>query len=101
MRGRRRTVASALAEALAARRGSGDAALAAALKDSAGPRLAREFSFRGVSREGRPMVVVASEEWAAQLRALEGELCRKAGERLGRPAAAGLEICVEGAPRRG
>jgi hypothetical protein len=100
MRGRRRTVASALAEVLAARPGSGDAALAVALKEAAGPRLAREFSVRGVTQEGRCLVVVASAEWATQLRAVEGELCRKAGERLGRSLAAGLEIFVEGRARR-
>jgi len=101
MRGRRRTVASALAEVLAARPGAGDAATAVALKEAAGPRLAREFTYRGVTREGRLLVVVASAEWAAQLRALEAELCARTNARLGRAVAAGLEIFVEGGPDRG
>ena len=96
MRGRRQTIASALAEVLAARPGSGDAAVAAALKEAAGPRLAREFTYRGLTRDGRFLLVVASEEWAVQLRALERELCWRTGQRLGRPVAAGLELFVEG-----
>jgi len=98
MRGRR-TVASALAELLAARPGAADAATAAALKEAAGTRLAREFTFRGVTREGRLLVVVASPEWATQLRALEPELCARTNARLGRRVAAGLEIFVEGGDR--
>ena len=67
MRGRRRTVASVLADALARRPGAEAAAVAAAFAEACGPRLAREVSMRGVLRDGRLLVLVRSEEWAAQL----------------------------------
>jgi hypothetical protein len=94
MRGQRRTLASVLAEALARRTGPGDAATAAALAEACGPRLAREASFRGVMRDGRLLVLVRSEDWAEQVRALEGEICRTVNARLGRRAAAGLDVRV-------
>lgn len=99
MRGKRRTVASVLAETLAARQGAGGAAVAAALAEACGPRLAREVSCRGVLRDGRLLVLVADEGWAQQLRALEPELCARVNARLGRTAAQGLEIRV-GEPGR-
>jgi ABC-type amino acid transport substrate-binding protein len=97
MRGRRRVVASVLAEVLSKRRGAGASALAAALAEACGPRLAREASFRGVTREGRLLVLVRSDGWAEQVRALETEICRSINARLGRLAASGLEVRV-GAP---
>lgn len=99
MRGRRRTVASVLADALSSRRGAGAAAVAAALADACGPRLAREVSCRGLLRDGRLLVLVADEGWAQQLRALEQEICGKVNARLGRPAALGLEVRVGEAGR--
>lgn len=92
MRGKRRTVASVLAEALAARSGAQGAALAAALAEACGPRLAREVSCRGALRDGRLLVLVSGEAWAQQLRALEREICAKVNARLGREAAPGLEV---------
>lgn len=92
MRGKRRTVASVLAEALAARSGAGEAAVAAALAEACGPRLAREVSCRGTLRDGRLLVLVSDEGWAQQLRALEREICGKVNARLGREAARGLEV---------
>jgi Dna[CI] antecedent DciA-like protein len=94
MRGRRRTLASVLAEALAPRREAEPAAIAAALAEACGPRLAREASFRGVMRDGRLLVVVRTAAWAAQVEALAPELCRSINARLGRPAAAGLDVRV-------
>jgi hypothetical protein len=94
MRGRRRTLASVLAEALASRRGAEDAALAAAFAEACGPRLAREASFRGVMRDGRLLVVVRSAGWAAQVDALSPDLCARVNERLGRGAAIGLDVRV-------
>ena len=47
MRGRRRTIAAALADVLARTPHAGKAALAAAFADACGPRIAREASFRG------------------------------------------------------
>lgn len=94
MRGKRRSVASVLAEALSARQGAEGAAVAAALAEACGPRLAREVSCRGTLKDGRLLVLVSGEAWAAQLRALERELCARVNERLGREAARGLEIRV-------
>ncbi len=94
MRGRRRTVASALAGALAERPGADLPALAAAFAEACGPRLSREASMRGVMRDGRVLVVVRSAEWAAQIQALERELCDRVNARLGRTAARGLDVRV-------
>lgn len=94
MRGKRRTVASVLAETLGARSGAEGAAVAAALAEACGPRLAREVSCRGPLRDGRLLVLVSDEAWAQQLRALEREICAKVNARLGREAAPGLEVRV-------
>jgi Dna[CI] antecedent, DciA len=94
MRGRRLTLAAALAEALARRPGAGAAALAAAFAEACGPRLAREASMRGQLSDGRLLVLVRSESWAAQLVALEREVCDRVNQRLGREVAVGLEIRV-------
>jgi predicted nucleic acid-binding Zn ribbon protein len=94
MRGRRRTLAAALAVALAPRPEAEAAALAAAFAEACGPRLAREASLRGVLRDGRLLVLAGNEEWAAQLRALEADLCGRVNARLGRAVARGLEVRV-------
>lgn len=99
MRGRRRTVASVLAETLAPRRGAESAALAAALSEACGARLARQVSCRGLRQDGRLLVLVTDEGWAEQLRALEREICEKVNRRLGRVAASGLDVRVGAAPR--
>jgi predicted nucleic acid-binding Zn ribbon protein len=94
MRGRRRTVASVLAQALAARPGAAPAALAAAFAEACGPRLAREVSCRGLTREGTLLVLVSGAAWADQVRALEGELLARVAARLGREGPRALEIRV-------
>jgi len=94
MRGRRKTIATALGDALSARPGAEPARLAAAFAEACGPRLAREVSYRGVTREGRLLVLARTEAWAEQVRLLEAELCRKVNERLGRPVAGGLDVRV-------
>ena len=94
MRGRRRTVAAALADALARRPEAAPAALAAAFAEACGPRVAREASLRGTMRDGRLLVLVRSAEWAAQVQALERAICERVNARLGRPAAAGLDVRV-------
>lgn len=53
---------------------------------------------RGALRDGRLLVLVRSEEWAAQLVAAEGLLCERVNARLGRLVARGLEVRV--APER-
>jgi len=92
MRGRRRTVAAVLAETLARKPGGAGAALAAAFSEACGPRLARELSFRGVLRDGRLLVVASTPEWASQLVAAERLVCERVNARLGREAAAGIEV---------
>jgi hypothetical protein len=94
MRGKRRTVASVLAETLSGRSGADTAAVAAAFAEACGARLAREVSCRGVLRDGRLLVLVSDEAWAVQLRALEREICNRVNARLGRATAAGLELRV-------
>jgi hypothetical protein len=92
MRGKRKSVASALAEALGRHRETGEAAIAAAFVEACGPRLARSASFRGVMRDGRLLVLVSEPEWAAQVELLAGEICARVNARLGRTAARGLDI---------
>src|SRR5512137_1009310 len=99
MRGRRRSVASVLAETLSSRRGADAAALAAAVAEACGPRLAREVSCRGLLRDGRILVLVGDEAWAEQLRALGQEICLKVNARLGRAVVSGLEVRVGPAGR--
>jgi hypothetical protein len=94
MRGRRRTVASVLAETLSARRGAELPALAAAFAEALGPRLSREASMRGLSREGRLLVLVRSPDWGGQIQQLEREICERVNARLGRPVAFGLDVRV-------
>lgn len=94
MRGRRRTVASALAEALARRSRGSDAALAAAFAEACGPRLAREVSYRGRARDGRLWVVARTEAWGREIGRLEQEICERVNRRLGHPAASGLDVRV-------
>jgi Dna[CI] antecedent, DciA len=98
MRGRRRTVASALADALASRRDARaachDATIAVAFAEACGPRLALEASPRGRRRDGRLLVVVRGEEWAAQVLAAERILCDRVNARLGFSAVTGLEVRV-------
>ncbi|HTN54209.1 MAG TPA: DciA family protein [Anaeromyxobacter sp.] len=94
-RGRRRTLAAVLTDALAGRPEASAPALAAAFADACGPRLSREASLRGQLRDGRLLVLVRSPEWAAQITLLERAICERVNTRLGRRAAAGLEIRVE------
>jgi hypothetical protein len=99
MRGRRKSVASALAEVLGRHRETGDAAVAAAFAEACGSQLMRTVSFRGVMRDGRLLVLVTEPEWVAHLEALSGEICARVNTRLGRVAARGLDVRV-GAFRR-
>lgn len=98
MRGRRQTIASVLAQALAHRTHAEGAALAAAFAEACGPRLAREVSCRGSLKDGRVLVLARTAAWAAQVQALAPDLCARVNARLGRDVAAGLEVRV--APER-
>jgi predicted nucleic acid-binding Zn ribbon protein len=94
MRGRRQTIASLLAQALAPRRAAEGAALAAAFADACGPRLAREVSLRGPLKDGRLLVLARTAAWAAQVEAIAPVLCERVNARFGREIAAGLEVRV-------
>jgi hypothetical protein len=98
MRGRRRTLAAALGDALAGRREAQPAALAAALAEALGPRLAREVSVRGLTREGHVMVVVRSAAWAPQIAALASTLCAQVNARLGREVALAIDVHLASEP---
>ena len=94
MRGRRKSVASALAEVLGRHRETGESAVAAAFVEACGQRLSRSASFRGVMRDGRLLVLVTDQAWATQVEALAEEICARINSRLGRPAARGLDIRI-------
>ncbi len=98
MRGRRQTIASVLAQALAPREAARGAALAAAFAEACGPRLAREVSLRGTLKDGRLLVLARTQAWATQVEALAPELCQRVNARLGATVAVGLEVRV--APER-
>ena len=91
-------MATALAEVLGRHRETGEAAIAAAFVEACGRQLARSASFRGVMRDGRLLVLVTDQAWAAQVEALAGEICSRINARLGRAAAKGLDIRI-GSPR--
>jgi Dna[CI] antecedent DciA-like protein len=94
MRGKRRTIASVLAESLAARGAGEPAAIAVAFAEACGPRLAREASCRGVTRDGRLLIVVRTAAWASQVEAVAETLCARVNARIGRDAARGLDVHV-------
>ena len=94
MRGRRRSLASALADALAGHPAARPVVVPAAFAEACGPRLARELSVRGVTREGHLLVVATSQGWAAQARELAPALCERLNARLGRTVATGLDVHV-------
>lgn len=96
MRGRRRTIASALADALPSVPGARPAALAAAFAAACGPRLAREASVRGTTKEGRLLVVATTAEWAAQIEAAAPILCARVNERIGARSISGIDVRVSG-----
>ena len=95
MRGRRKTIAAALADVLSPRPEARAPALAAAFADACGPRIAREASYRGVLEDGRLLVLVRTAAWAEQLSQLAPEICVRIEARLGPGAAPGLHIRVQ------
>ncbi len=99
MRGKRRILASAIADALGNSREAEPATIAAAFAEAVGAPLSRELSFRGVLRDGRLLVVARTPAWAAEVSALAQTICARVNARLGRPVARGLDVRV-GAPER-
>jgi hypothetical protein len=98
MRGHRKSIATALTDALRRQPGARAATLAAAFAEACGPRLAQEVSCRGPLRDGRILVLVRSAPWAEQVAAMESELCARVELRLGAGTAPGLEIRVAPLP---
>jgi len=93
-RGRRRTIASLLAESLSPRAEARRAALAAAFAEACGQALSREAAVRGVTQDGRLVVVARSAEWARQVEALAGPICSRVNARLRARVATGLAVRV-------
>jgi hypothetical protein len=93
-RGRRRTIASLLAESLSPRAEARRAALAAAFAEACGQALSREAAVRGVTEDGRLVVVARSAEWARQVEALAGPICSRVNARLHARVATGLAVRV-------
>ncbi len=50
---------------------------------------------RGLMRDGRLLVLVRSDAWAAQLTANEVMVCERVNARLGRRVALGLDVRVD------
>jgi hypothetical protein len=96
-RGRRRTLATALADAFSGVAGAEELMLRSAFAEACGPRLAREASMRGLTRERLLLVVVRTQAWATQVTALAPVLCERVNARLGRVVAHGLDVRVASA----
>jgi hypothetical protein len=94
MRGRRRTVASILAQTLSSHPEARVAAAAAAFADACGHPLCRETSVRGFTADGRLLVLARSVDWARQLEAFSPMVCARMNARLGPPAVAGLAVRI-------
>jgi hypothetical protein len=94
MRGRGRTIATVLADALAQRRDARLAAIAAAFSEACGWPLAREVALRAVSRDGCLVAVARSRGWAEQVEALGQVICGRVNRRLGRTVATRIEVRV-------
>lgn len=93
-RGRRRTIATLLAEALSPREEARRAALTAAFAEACGQTLSREAAVRGLTQDGRLIVVVRSADWALQVEALAGPICSRVNARLRARVASGLAVRV-------
>ena len=100
MRGRRRSVASLLAETLSGHSEGRLAAAAAAFAEACGHPLCREATVRGLTADGHLLVVVRSAGWARELEALGPVVCDRMNARLGPPPVAGLAVRVGPLPGR-
>lgn len=92
MRGKRRRIATVLADALAPRGEARRPAAAAAFAEAVGWPLSREVQLRALTREGRLLAVARTEEWAAQVRALAPRIVERMNARLGKGAAVDVEV---------
>jgi hypothetical protein len=94
MRGRGRPIATVLGDALRGRSEARPAAIAAAFAEACGWPLSREVALRAATRDGRLIVVVRTRGWADQVEALAPMIVERVNARLGRSAAAGLDVRV-------
>ena len=94
MRGRRRSIATLLAETLSTRSDARLVAAAAAFAEACGHPLCRETTVRGLTGDGRLLVLVRSDGWARQLEALAPAVCARVNARLGARPIAGLAVEV-------
>jgi hypothetical protein len=94
MRGRKRAIATVLADALAGRRDAEPAALAAIFAEVCGWPLSREVSLRALGHDGRLIAVASSQAWADQVLALAPRIRDRVNTRLGRTVATGLDVRV-------
>jgi hypothetical protein len=94
MRGQGRQISTVLTDALIEQRGARAAALAAAFSEACGWPLSREASLRGLTQDGRLIIVASSQAWADQVNALGPRIRARVNARLGRPIATGMEIRV-------
>lgn len=93
-RGRRRTIASVVAESLSRRDGARRPAAAAAFAEACGWPLSRELTVRGLGQDGHLWVVASTPEWARQAELLAPELLSRVNERLGYAAVKALDVRV-------
>ena len=91
MRGRRRSIASVLAESLSRRPAGRLVAIRAAFAEACGQPLARQVGARGFTPDGRLLVVARTAAWARELERLAGPICARMAQRLGTPLP-GLEV---------
>jgi len=93
-RGRRRTLASVVAESLARRSEARRPAAAAAFAEACGWPLSRELTVRGLGPDGHLWVVASSAEWARQVETLSAAIVARMNDRLGRPLVVALDVRV-------
>ena len=94
MRGRGRSIATVLTDALGRRRDARQAAVAAAFAEACGWPLAREVALRAFTRDGCLIAVATTQGWAEQVRALGPTIRARINARLGRELATGLDVRV-------
>jgi predicted NAD/FAD-dependent oxidoreductase len=93
-RGRRRTLASVVAESLARRPEARRPAAAAAFAEACGWPLSRELTVRGLGPDGHLWVIASSAEWARQVEGISAAIVARMNDRLGRPMVSALDVRV-------
>jgi hypothetical protein len=94
VRGRGRKISTVLADALAPRREAQLAAAAAAFSEACGFPLSRECAVRGLTRDGRLLVIARTAAWSTQVEAHATALQARVNARLGRVTVHAIETRV-------